>query len=200
MITCILLASGFGRRFGCNKLLYPYHGQAMYRYALDALLDLQKQEMGEEEIRILLVTQYREIEEELKNLTVIHNSQAEEGISASIRLGVAASGDADYYLFLSGDQPDLKSDTLRSFLQQSLQVCRSSGKTMASACAQGQPGQPTLFSSMWREELLALHGDQGGRRIMKKHPEQVYWHEIPAEEIRDIDFVPDFSLEELWDA
>ena len=43
MIACILLASGFGRRFGSNKLLYEVHGIPMYQHALHMLQALSQQ-------------------------------------------------------------------------------------------------------------------------------------------------------------
>ena len=61
---------------------------------------------------------------------------------------------------------------------------------MASVMSQGEPGNPTLFHQKFRAELLGLTGDTGGRKIMKRCPEQVFWFEIPESERRDIDERP----------
>ena len=36
-LALILLAAGYSRRFGQNKLLYPVNGKPMYSYGLDTL-------------------------------------------------------------------------------------------------------------------------------------------------------------------
>ena len=36
-LALILLADGYSRRFGQNKLLYPVNGKPMYSYGLDTL-------------------------------------------------------------------------------------------------------------------------------------------------------------------
>ena len=72
---------------------------------------------------------------------------------------------------------------MREFLTRAIH----SGKTLASAASNGQPGNPTLFSGDWREELLKLSGDTGGRKIMKRHPDEIFWFEIPESERRDWD-------------
>ena len=36
------MAAGNSRRFGSNKLLFPWKGKTMYRHGLDLLLELKK--------------------------------------------------------------------------------------------------------------------------------------------------------------
>ena len=43
------------------------------------------------------------------------------------------------------------------------------------------------FSRKYKKELLALEGDQGGRQIMQKHPEDIWMMEVDERELRDID-------------
>lgn len=40
-LSLVLLASGYGRRFGSNKLLYGYRGKPLYQWTLDMLLQVQ---------------------------------------------------------------------------------------------------------------------------------------------------------------
>lgn len=180
MIACIVLASGFGRRFGGNKLLEPVEGKPLYRHVLDQLVPLH----GEDR-QVLVVTQYPEVETVARSLglQVCRNPDAAEGISASIRHGVAALPEAEWYSFFVADQPYLRGETVERFLHQAVH----SGKTLASVIAQGRPGNPTVFYRTWRRDLLALRGDVGGRRILKAHPSEVFWYEVPLEELQDID-------------
>lgn len=183
MISLVYLASGFGRRFGSNKLLYKVNGKPMYEHTLASLLHLKSQDL-----RVIVVTQYEEIATYAREhgAEVVMNREAEEGISASIRLGVKQAGDSNWYAFFVADQPNLREDTITHFINESIH----SGKTMSSVCTESVPGNPTMFHHVWREELLQLHGDVGGRKIMKKHVESVYWFDISEEERMDID-IPD---------
>lgn len=185
MIACILLASGFGRRFGSNKLLYEIDGIPMYQYTLDMLDTLSQQTIDGQTIQVIVVSQYPSIEQHAQRLDMqaVHNADAAEGIAASVRHGVRAAQDADWLAFFTADQPDLRAETVREFLHQAIR----SGKTLASVASDGQPGNPTLFSGTWREQLLQLSGDTGGRKIMKQHPNDVFWFEIPPRERRDWD-------------
>ena len=49
-------------------------------------------------------------------------------------------------------------------------------------------GNPNVFGRRYREELLALSGDRGGRGILKRHAGQVSWLEVSDErELTDLD-------------
>ena len=96
MIACILLASGFGRRFGSNKLLYEVHGISMYQHALHMLQALSQQTIDGQHIQIIVVSQYACIEQHAQELGMraVHNADAAEGIAASVRHGVQAARQA----------------------------------------------------------------------------------------------------------
>ena len=75
----ILLAAGFSRRFGENKLLYPVEGVPMYLRAAKLLLRLKRQRQDIRGIRA--VTRYPEIRRELRRRgipTVRMNTAREE--------------------------------------------------------------------------------------------------------------------------
>ncbi|MGN1030302.1 MAG: NTP transferase domain-containing protein [Butyricicoccaceae bacterium] len=188
MICCVLLASGFGRRFGSNKLLYEVDGMPMYLHALKLLQRLSQEKVGGQEVQAVVVSRYSEIEEQAGRMGVqtVHNPDAAEGIAASVRYGVRAAGDAEWIAFFTADQPNLRADTVSRFLRAAI----GQEKTMASVTSQGKPGNPTVFHRSWRDELLKLSGDVGGRRIMKRHPDQVFWFEIPEVERCDFDAPP----------
>ena len=55
------------------------------------------------------------------------------------------------------------------------------------------PGNPTLFSAVLIPELMDLSGDQGGRRVIRKHS----CFAVPIEdgrELKDIDVPDDLIL------
>lgn len=184
MISFILLASGFGRRFGSNKLMAKIDGKEMYLHMLEKL-KLSAADLPSE-AQVIVISQYEEILKKAKDygMKAVFNGEAEEGIAASVRHGVRAAEESEWYFFFMADQPYLKEDTIKQFVNA---VCCQE-KSMASVCAGEIPGSPTAFHKKWGSRLLALSGDVGGRKIMKQFPSEVFWYGISGQEIVDIDF------------
>ena len=199
----ILLASGFARRFGSNKLLRDLDGRPLYRHVLmqieEAALRLRERGVKTE---IIVCTAYPEIERELQReheaLHVFHNPDAAEGISASIRLGAeqaAALGCTDAVFFVA-DMPFLPSEDIARYIEQYLY----SGKTCAVMCA-SEPGEkkqffsnPGILSLRHLPELRGLSGEQGGMRVIGNYPEETYFYQIEAEKLRDVDTPEDLAV------
>ena len=118
----IYMASGFGSRFGGNKLLEELEGKPLYRHGLDTLrkaADLIRREKGWQ-IRLIVVSQYREILEEAarEGLQAVYNPESARGITASIAYGTRAAEEAegaDLYVYCVADQPRLRGETLAAF-------------------------------------------------------------------------------------
>lgn len=182
-INLILLAAGNSRRFGSNKLLYSLEGKRMFEYIVDEIEKIHEGIFSEK----IVVTQYDEVRDYTQALgyTVVKNPDSNSGISSSIRLGLKQC-EADTYMFLVADQPYLKHETILGLLQCFLQ----SDKNMGSVIAGTKPGNPTIFSYVYRDELLQLTGDQGGRKVMKQYPDDVVYYNVDEEkELQDIDFL-----------
>lgn len=104
------MAAGNSRRFGSNKLLFPWKGKTMYRHGLDLLLELKKE--MKEQLSVIVVTQYPEILEEVQKLPeasevqVVFCKESHMGASYTIKAGIAAmQKQATYLLFMVADQP-----------------------------------------------------------------------------------------------
>ena len=53
----------------------------------------------------------------------------------------------------------------------------------------GVPGNPAIFHNRYYGELMKLTGDQGGRRILKVHPEEVWQYQMKnPKELKDFDY------------
>ena len=187
MISFILLASGFGRRFGSNKLMAEIDGKQMYRHILERLRCAAMEPVCGHEITVVVVSQYEEILDTARDygMKAVMNAEAAEGISASIRLGILNAPDSEWYFFFTADQPYLQEATIRGFAE----AVADGGERLdlATVHAGGMPGSPTAFHKRYRDDLLALRGDVGGRKILKQHPEDVMWYEVDPKEITDID-------------
>lgn len=185
MTQLILLAAGLSRRYGGNKLLASWQGNPLYTYSLLALAQLAQ---DRPDCRLTVVTRYPEIQAHALSLgaQVRWNGHSQEGISSSLRLGLESAPEADFYLCSVADQPQLTAGLVGAFLADFL----ASGKPLGCVTYQGQPGNPAIFHRCFREELLALEGDSGGRQVLRRHQEQRFLWPGPA--LPDLDTRADF--------
>lgn len=211
-----MLAAGNSRRFGGNKLLYEIGGMPMYRHILNKLMEAENEIETENKIEnklkqktesdhiandtdseldsiknircnITVVTQYEAIVETAgKNqIQVLRNYHPERGISSSIQIGLKANLDADAVLFTVSDQPWLTKETIRGLAD----VFLNSKKGIACVSYQGKLGNPCIFGKKYFNELLALEGDKGGKKIIMKHLEDTQIYEVEdVRELEDIDY------------
>lgn len=179
----IYLAAGNSRRFGSNKLLVEYQGKPLYRHGLDMLIKIAEEH---DDVTLTVVTQYGQIEQALKDtgVRVVVDEACKKGASYSIRAGIQALGDVseeDYLLFVVADQPHLTKGTVERLLR-----CADQKMEAVSVRYGEHRGNPVLFSMGFREELLALTGDQGGRAVLRRHPCR-YISVSDERELMDID-------------
>ena len=177
-IAVILEAAGNSTRFGSNKLLHVMDdGRPMIASIFDAVrpLDVYKK---------ILVTQYDEVAAMASGFDVVMNDRPDLGISRSMQLGLAAAGDADAYMFCVCDQPGLTADTLERLIG----AYKKGTAGIVSLAWQGKMCNPKIFSSRYKEELMSLSGDTGGRQIIASHADDIQLAEaLSEEEVRDID-------------
>ncbi len=177
----LYLASGSSRRFGENKLLYDRWGKPLFRHGLDLLREVAE---SRTDCTLTVVSRYPEIREAARSLGVraVDSPMSALGVSYTIRAGLEALGavsEEDFLLFVVADQPNLTRRSLERLLEQA-----RPGTEGACLCWEDQPGNPTLFSARLIPELLALEGDMGGRKVLRRHT----CIQVPAD-----------SPAELWD-
>ena len=164
-IAAILLASGFSQRFGNrNKLLVPFRGKPLARYTLE--LAAKFSFAG----GIFFVTSSDEaalLAADLKTVRVIGNNAPEKGLRESVRLGVEAAINAAYYLFFPCDMPLLDAATVQLVLD-----ARSHG-CIVEPRYRSRPGNPCLFSAVYKDDLLSLKEEEAPWLIKACHPEVV---------------------------
>lgn len=178
-LGCILLASGFGRRFGSNKLLAHTGGAPLYALAMDRLVPLPFE-------RVAVTSRYDEILDAalLRGFIALPNPNAQEGMAAGIRLGMSAMDGLDAVLFTVCDQPWLTSDSIRRLL---VAAELHPGKICALSW-NGRRGNPVLFPAVFFPELSALTGDTGGGAVIKRHLDRLLLVEASdPRELADVD-------------
>lgn len=167
----LILAAGVGTRFGGGKLLARIDGRLMLQHVLDlaavAGLDPVVVVLGHDAQLLIDRCDWR-------NETRLINGAPEEGISTSIRLGLAAleRSVATRVVVLLGDQPLLSHDQLES-------VMRSSGRLTVPRYS-GVPGNPVVLDrSIW-PLAAALEGDRGFSQLFAARPDLVTYVDVPG--------------------
>ena len=178
-IAIILLASGNGRRFGSNKLL---HIMSDGRPMISSVIDAARAQVN---CRKILVTQYEELASLAADFDIVMNHNPELGISHSMQLGISAAGDADAYIFCVCDQPGIRASTISKLIES----FKNSSHGIVSLSWQGHMFNPKIFSSIYRDDLLPVSGDTGGRQIISAHMNDLLLVEADSEaEVIDIDY------------
>lgn len=189
-LAVVILAAGFGRRFGSNKLYAEWNGVPLYKRTIKLYQNVKKKAEEDREMEItcelILVTQYEKIYEYAKEqgLKALINPHPELGISSTMKIGLKEALTSDACMFAVSDQPWLKEETVIRLIKE----YANSKKQMALVSRNGISGNPCIFSGRYYQDLLSLEGDRGGKRILNRHPEDVVWVEAgDDEELKDMD-------------
>src|SRR2546430_2783791 len=166
MIAGIVLAAGFARRMGRQKLLLQLQGKPVVRWAVERLLP---------RVADLVVVTGRDdasVREGLAGLAVRFalNPRPQEGQGSSIAVGVAALTPwTRAALIALGDQPKTPDPVVPALLA----AFARSGKPIVVPVFQGVQGTPVIFAREIFPELSRLTGDAGARSVVDALPARV---------------------------
>lgn len=186
-LGCILLASGFATRFGGDKLRQRVEEKSLYTRALEAFPE-------ELFTRRAVTCRDRALLEEAARAgwTALYNPEAEEGISAGIRLGLSVMEGTDGVLFAVCDQPWLTRRSVTGLTQR----FRADPARIVALSWNGRRGNPVFFPRDLLPELAALTGDTGGSAVIRRHPDRLdLVQALSKRELRDIDTPEDLTKE-----
>lgn len=180
----VVMAAGEAKRFGQRKIYKRLNGKPLIQYVLDAL---SRVPLGEV---FVVIQPGDELETTFQTL---ENPSFSQGQSTSIRVAMKEEIDWEGVFFCPADQPFLDETIflkMAELLEPGLIVVPR---------FQGRNGSPTLFSRTFRQELLELTGEEGGRPIIRRHPEAVRYIEVDHEQMFfDIDTPEDLARAEQW--
>ena len=188
----IILAGGSSTRFGRPKQLLKLKGKYLLDYVLGAALGSELNHivlvLGHDHQNILQALETRTTH---KRLQVVINHRYLEGQSRSLQAGLQKIRQAfPAVMFLLGDQPLLKSNTIDHLLDR----FRHSGKDICVPVCKGKRGNPTIFNRVLYDQLMAIEGDIGARDIIRANPERVLYLELDDQLcFFDIDSQKDFE-------
>ncbi len=173
-ISGIILASGFGRRAHCDKLMLEWQGKGLFfqvlKQALFSKLDevlLVIQARHEEKAKEYISLFSEELQEKIK---IILNDEALEGMAASLRFGVKNINPlSQASLFLLADQIFFTAQEIN-------RMCTVFYKKKCEILLpyyNEERKNPVLFSSKYNAELLKLSKDMGARKLIEKYADKV---------------------------
>ncbi|WP_300384878.1 molybdenum cofactor cytidylyltransferase [Clostridium sp.] len=175
----IILASGFSRRMGQNKLLMKIKEETIIEKVIK---EVKKSEIE----KVYIVTN----NEEIKNIAyklevkVIKNENAIKGQSEGIKAGVKKIKENEDFMFFCGDQPFIDFITINNLIN----AFKENKDKIIVPIFENRKGNPVIFPGKFRLDLLGLEGDIGGRYIIKKHKDNVIFFEVEKEIfLKDID-------------
>ena len=166
-IAIVILAAGSSSRLDHQpKQLIEWEGRTLLRRVVDTALSTTFRP-----VVVVVGAHKKQIAPELDGLpvTIIDNQHWEQGLSSSVKTGLAAvyltQKDIDAVLFLLTDQPHVD----RGLLLQLAQVYQESGKGIVAAGYADSLGVPALFDRKYIHELLSLEGDTGAKKVIQNH-------------------------------
>ncbi|WP_442599747.1 nucleotidyltransferase family protein [Neobacillus sp. D3-1R] len=182
----IVLAAGYSKRMGTDKMLLPYKDKSILRHVIDQSLNSSLSG-----ISVVVNPEIPGLFQEAEGGNkILINDQASKGMSTSIKLGInSVPNDMKAVMFLLGDQPLLSSEEINRVIYE----YNIHGSLMVQACYKGEKGHPVLFDREMFPHLLNLSGDEGARSVLKKYQKQIVFAEINKDLIRDIDTITDYE-------
>jgi molybdenum cofactor cytidylyltransferase len=194
--TALVLAAGYGSRFGGGKLLAVVAGKPILQHVLDRLADA-----GVGDVVVVLGRDAGMIERAItwRRERRIVNPEPARGLASSLQMGIQAiEPNADAVLILLGDQPLVSVETIQRLIGSPLDPARP---VVAPAYAGDAGRNPILVRRAAFGLIEEASGDHGLGPILAKHPEFV--QEVAAGgDNPDVDTPADLALavEASWAA
>jgi CTP:molybdopterin cytidylyltransferase MocA/xanthine/CO dehydrogenase XdhC/CoxF family maturation factor len=166
-IAGIVLAAGTSSRMGRNKLIENVREKPLVRHAVDAALASRLDP-------ILVVTGHdaAKVGTALNgvSVSVIHNSDYREGLSTSLRAGIAAVPETcDGAMVLLGDMPGITPALIDRLIAA---FDPAANRAICVAAAHGHRGHPVLWARAFFSSIATLSGDRGARELLDSHAAQ----------------------------
>jgi molybdenum cofactor cytidylyltransferase len=185
--AALVLAAGAGKRFGGQKLLAELNGTPILQYVLNLAAGAEL-----EPVVVVLGSDAESVVTRLwwRDEVRLVNPAAEEGLSSSVRMGLAslALSDARRAVVLLGDQPRLSVAQVNVILA----APTDESRPIVVPRYAGKPGNPVLLEHAAWSLAHHLEGDTGMVQLFRSRPELVRYVDVPGSN-PDIDTASDLA-------
>jgi molybdenum cofactor cytidylyltransferase len=154
-VTLVLLAAGKSVRFGGSKLDALLGEVPLGLHVVRTLADVPF-------ARRIAVTGRCAIDYAAEGFTVIRNTDPIGDMASSLRLGVAAAGDADAILVVLADMPRVTAAQVIRLLETA-----AGPEAIVASTDNGAPRPPALFGRAHFTTLATITGDHGARDLIR---------------------------------
>jgi len=186
-VAGIVLAAGWSSRMAPhNKLLVPDRaGRPMVARVVDNLLSSAARP-------VIVVTGHRAEEVRAaiagRPVQVVHAADYADGLSASLRAGIAAVPEtASAALVCLGDMPLVTGRMIERLIEA---YDPDEGRSVVVPTCRGKIGNPVLWDRRFFPDIAGLVGDVGARPLLERHSEHVAQVELDSDAVlRDFDTV-----------
>ena len=181
-VDAVVMASGFSKRFGSNKLLETLNGIFIIEYLFKTLNTIPFNSIiivGRDNRLKILAEKY--------NYKYIENKDASLGQSESLKLGLKNSK-ADGVMFFPGDQPLLTEKSILDIIK-----VYEKYDEIIRPLIDKKPSSPVLFPKKYKKQLLKITGDTGGREVIKNSEKIINIEFQDPYEFMDIDSIDDLK-------
>jgi molybdenum cofactor cytidylyltransferase len=189
-VVAILLAAGSAARFGSDKLLHSLPHEVPI--AVQAARHLRA--VFDENVFAVIRPEAKDLANLMRTegCKVVVCENAAEGMGASLACAVraaSAAGPADAYVLALADMPFIRSSTIAA-----VRDALAEGAPLAAPYFRARRGHPVGIAAKFRNELEALRGDEGARKIIAANEKSL--RKIPVGDpgvLRDIDTPGDLA-------
>ncbi len=186
MLSAIILAAGTSSRMGkVNKLLLALNDEAILVQTVKNILAAKPHECI-----VVLGHESEEVRQQLRNypLKFTVNPDYATGMTSSIQCGIRAASDVDGYMICLGDLPFITANDYQKIMTDFQQNYLKNKQTIALPFYEKQSGNPVIFSSFYRQQILAHQEPEGCRNIVKANTKNILKINIKSNRIlKDID-------------
>jgi molybdenum cofactor cytidylyltransferase len=190
----VILAAGASSRMGVPKQLLHIDGISLIKRMTEMAMDTPCYP-----IVVVLGANRQMIRKELERMpiTIIDNPQWENGMSSSIKMGLAGSymtyKELEAIIFLTVDMPLVSVDLIQKMVEKAETVADSNATSpdIVACKYNGQIGIPVLFKRKLFNDLLELTGDSGAKKVILANKENTATIDFPEGKI-DLDTMEEY--------
>ena len=193
MISAVILAAGESKRMGKqNKLLLPVAGEALLVKLIKSVCD---SDVGQ--VIVVIGHEAEKIRRKLNNfpLSFVYNPNFSEGMTTSIKSGLKeVSPDCDGYMICLADMPFINTSEINKLIHAYSQNRIKEKRLIVIPVYQGHRGNPVLFSTEFREDILEHKIEYGCKGVIMNNFESVKEIEMDDDSmLLDVDTLEDYQ-------